>query len=187
MNRPDPFREPFQLHDRLVRPDLNRISRPDGPDGAETAVQVEPRVMAVLLALAEQPGAVVTRLDLLDTVWRDTVEFGTMIRQVRGPGTLIPEQTRWITAVTAGRIEQIMSLPGTEVGEGALIMRMSNPDVDMQLLTARQQQSQAEAALAQLRVNIAHVVDHAKRTVTEERLPDAEPVPVANRAAHHPS
>jgi len=88
------------------------------------------------------------------TVWRDTVEFGTMIRQVRGPGTLIPEQTRWITAVTAGRIEQIMSLPGTEVGEGALIMRMSNPDVDMQLLTARQQQSQAEAALAQLRATL---------------------------------
>jgi HlyD family secretion protein len=88
------------------------------------------------------------------TVWRDTVHFGTMIRQVRGPGTLIPEQMRWITAVTAGRIEQIMSLPGTEVGEGAVIMRMSNPDVDMQLLTARQQLSQAEAALAQLRTTL---------------------------------
>ena len=43
------------------------------------------------------------------TVWRDTVQHGTMIRQVRGPGTLVPEQMRWITAVTAGRIEQIMS------------------------------------------------------------------------------
>lgn len=88
------------------------------------------------------------------TVWRDTVEHGTMIRQVRGPGTLVPEQMRWITAVTAGRIEQIMSLPGTTVGEGDLIMRMSNPDVDMQLLTARQQQSAAEAALAQLRTTL---------------------------------
>ncbi len=88
------------------------------------------------------------------TVWRDTVEFGTMIRQVRGPGTLIPEQMRWITAVTAGRIEQIMSLPGTEVGEGEIIMVMSNPDVDMQLLQAQQQLSQARAALAQLRTNL---------------------------------
>ena len=88
------------------------------------------------------------------TVWRDTVERGTMIRQVRGPGTLIPEQMRWITAVTAGRIEQIISLPGTEVEEGSLIMRMSNPDVDMQLLTAQQQLSQAYAALAQLRTNL---------------------------------
>jgi len=85
------------------------------------------------------------------TVWRDTVEQGTMVRQVRGPGTLVPEQMRWITAVTAGRIEQILSLPGTEVQAGDLIMRMSNPDVDMQLLQAQQQLSQAEAALAQLR------------------------------------
>ena len=88
------------------------------------------------------------------TVWRDTVEFGTMIRQVRGPGTLVPEQMRWITAVTAGRIEQILALPGTEVDAGALIMRMSNPDVDMQLLQAQQQLSQARAALAQLRTSL---------------------------------
>ncbi len=88
------------------------------------------------------------------TVWRDTVEHGTLIRQVRGPGTLVPEQMRWITAVTAGRIEQILSLPGTEVEAGALIMRMSNPDVDMQLLQAQQQLSQARAALAQLRTTL---------------------------------
>jgi multidrug resistance efflux pump len=88
------------------------------------------------------------------TVWRDTVEQGTMIRQVRGPGTLVPEQMRWITAVTAGRIEQILSLPGTEVAEQDLIMRMSNPDVDMQLLQAQQQLSQAVANLAQLRTNL---------------------------------
>jgi HlyD family secretion protein len=88
------------------------------------------------------------------TVWRDTVEHGTMIRQVRGPGTLVPEQTRWITAVTAGRIEQILSLPGTEVQAGDLIMRMSNPDVDMQLLQAQQQLSQALAGLAQLRTSL---------------------------------
>jgi len=61
---------------------------------------------------------------------------------------------RWITAVTAGRIEQILSLPGTEVDAGDLIMRMSNPDVDMQLLQAQQQLSQAQAALAQLRTSL---------------------------------
>lgn len=88
------------------------------------------------------------------TVWRDTVEHGTMIRQVRGPGTLVPEQMRWITAVTAGRIEQIMSLPGAEVKQGDVIMRMSNPDVDMQLLQAQQQLSQARASLVQLRTSL---------------------------------
>ena len=49
------------------------------------------------------------------TVWMDTVAHGTMIRQVRGPGTLVPEQMRWITALTAGRVEQIMILPGTDI------------------------------------------------------------------------
>jgi multidrug resistance efflux pump len=88
------------------------------------------------------------------TVWRDTVVHGTMIRQVRGPGTLVPEQMRWITAVTAGRIEQIISLPGTAVNQGEVIMRMSNPDVDMQLLQAEQQLSQARAGLAQLRTSL---------------------------------
>jgi multidrug resistance efflux pump len=89
-----------------------------------------------------------------NVVWRDTVEFGTLIRQVRGPGTLVPEQRRFITAVTPGRIEQIISLPGTQVQAGDVIMRMSNPDVDMQLLQAQQQLSEARAQLAQLRTNL---------------------------------
>ena len=88
------------------------------------------------------------------TVWRDTVVHGTMVRQVRGPGTLVPEQMRWITAVTPGRIEQILSLPGTEVKAGDLIMRMSNPDVDIQVLQVQQQLSQARVALAQLRTSL---------------------------------
>lgn len=78
-------------------------------------------------------------------IWSDTVRHWTLTRQVRGSGTLVPEQMRWSTAVTAGRIEQILALPGTEVGTGDLIMRMSNPDVDMQLLQAQQQLSQARA------------------------------------------
>jgi len=88
------------------------------------------------------------------TVWQDTVEHGTLIRQVRGPGTLVPEQMRWITAQTAGRIDVILALPGTDVKAGDVIMRMSNPDVDMALLTAQQQLSSAQAQLAQLRANL---------------------------------
>ncbi|MFT5784120.1 MAG: Tol biopolymer transport system component/DNA-binding winged helix-turn-helix (wHTH) protein [Candidatus Krumholzibacteriia bacterium] len=67
MNHPETFRPPFRLNQWLVQPDLNRISGPDG------TTQVEPRVMAVLLALAQRPGDVLTRLELLDLVWGDTV------------------------------------------------------------------------------------------------------------------
>ncbi|HZD04080.1 MAG TPA: hypothetical protein VE173_04155, partial [Longimicrobiales bacterium] len=88
------------------------------------------------------------------TTWMDTVERGTLIRMVRGPGTLVPEQARWITAVTNGRIERIHLLPGAEVGPGDVIMELSNPDVQMQLLDAQTQLSAAQSALAQLRASV---------------------------------
>jgi len=86
--------------------------------------------------------------------WTDTVEYGTMIRQIRGPGTLVPEQARLITAVTNGRVEGIELLPGASVEEGDVILRMSNPDVDVQLLQTQTQLSTAESALLQLRANL---------------------------------
>ncbi len=85
------------------------------------------------------------------TVWMDTVQRGTMVRQVRGPGTLVPEQMRWITAVTAGRVEERIVLPGTEVTAETIIMRLSNPDVEVQMLQAQQQLSSAQANLISLR------------------------------------
>ena len=85
------------------------------------------------------------------TVWMDTVQHGTMVRQVRGPGTLVPEQMRWITALTAGRVERVIVLPGTVVEDNTVIIQMSNPDVEVQLLTARQALNTAEAALIQSR------------------------------------
>ncbi len=88
------------------------------------------------------------------TVWMDTVQHGTMIRQVRGPGTLVPEQMRWVTALTAGRVEQIIVLPGTVIEENTVIVRMSNPDVDIALLQAQQALNTAEATLIQTRSNL---------------------------------
>jgi multidrug resistance efflux pump len=90
------------------------------------------------------------------TVWMDTVQYGTMVRQVRGPGTLVPEQMRWVTALTAGRVEQIIVLPGTVIEENTVIIRMSNPDVVVQLLQAQQALSSAEATLIQMGSSLAN-------------------------------
>lgn len=103
-------------------------------------------------ALRSLPSAVPT-VDYA-TVWPDTVVRGPLVRQVRGPGTLVPEQARLITAVTNGRIEEIRLLPGVEVQAGDLILRMSNPDVDMQLLQAQTQLSDARSQLTQLTANL---------------------------------
>jgi len=85
------------------------------------------------------------------TVWMDTVQRGTMVRAVRGNGTLVPEEMRWITAVTAGRIEQRYLQPGATIDSTTVILRLSNPDVEVQLLESQQQLSQAQTQLITLR------------------------------------
>ncbi|HUK64186.1 MAG TPA: hypothetical protein VLV15_12655, partial [Dongiaceae bacterium] len=45
----------------------------------------------------------------------DSVRRGNMVRQVRGPGTLVPEQIRWISAVTSGRVERVLVHSGDHV------------------------------------------------------------------------
>src|SRR5262245_38250927 len=52
-----------------------------------------------------------------ESVVFDTVKRGTIPRQVRGPGTLVPEHLRWVTAVTAGRVERVLAQPGRELEE----------------------------------------------------------------------
>jgi multidrug resistance efflux pump len=118
--------------------------------------------------------------------WVDTVQRGTMVRQVRGPGTLVPEQARWLTAVTNGRIEQIHLLPGAEVEPGDLIMEMSNPDVQMQLLDAQTQLSAARSTLTQLRSNLETQRLQQRGTVATIRtqFQDARRVWETNKRLH---
>jgi HlyD family secretion protein len=86
--------------------------------------------------------------------WRDTVELGEMIRQVGGPGTLVPVEIRIIPAITSGRIEEIYARPGTQVQPNTPLMRLTNPDVQLQLLEAERQLSNARTALVTLQVNL---------------------------------
>jgi HlyD family secretion protein len=73
------------------------------------------------------------------TVWVDSVKRGQMLRQVRGSGTLVPEDIRWIPATTQGKVERILLRPGAQVTPDTVILELSNPDL---------QQSVKEAELA---------------------------------------
>ncbi|MDE0040215.1 MAG: HlyD family efflux transporter periplasmic adaptor subunit [Gammaproteobacteria bacterium] len=86
-----------------------------------------------------------------DTIWIGTVEQGTFVREASGTGTLVPIERRWITAATAGRVEEILVQPGSNVAPDTVLLRLSNPDVEVQLLDARQQLADAEAELVALR------------------------------------
>ena len=77
-----------------------------------------------------------------------------MIRQVRGTGTLVPEDLRWIPATTSGRVERIIVKPGTEVAQGTIILELSNPALEQELNDAQLKVKSAEASLANLRVQL---------------------------------
>jgi HlyD family secretion protein len=94
------------------------------------------------------------------TVWTDTVRQGTMLREVRGPGTLVPEQIRWITAVTAGRVERILAEPGITVDAETPLLALSNPDVQREALEAQRQLVGAEAE----RANLAATLENQRLT-----------------------
>jgi HlyD family secretion protein len=88
------------------------------------------------------------------TIWTEVVKRGEMVRQVRGPGTLVSEQIRWIVALTAGRVERILLDPGAEVDSSTVIMFLSNPDVEIQALEAQRQLTSEEAYLVELKTRL---------------------------------
>jgi HlyD family secretion protein len=88
------------------------------------------------------------------TVWIDTVQRGEMLREVRGLGTLVPEEIRWIPAVSEGRVERIVVLPGSRVRADTVILELSNPELELLALEAESQLRAAEAQLAELRVRL---------------------------------
>jgi HlyD family secretion protein len=88
------------------------------------------------------------------TVWRDTVKRGPMLRQVRGLGTLVPEDIRWIPATTQGRVDKIILRPGTTVQAQSVILELINPQLEQELHDAELKVRAAEATLDSLRVQV---------------------------------
>ncbi len=88
------------------------------------------------------------------TLWVDTVRRGAFVRQVRAPGTLVPEHVRLVSALTAGRVEQMLVRPGTPVEAGTVLLELSNPEVQLELLEAERQLGAAEAQLVSVRTQL---------------------------------
>ncbi|HWP36689.1 MAG TPA: HlyD family efflux transporter periplasmic adaptor subunit [Gemmatimonadales bacterium] len=103
------------------------------------------------------------------SVWFDTVQRGPMLRQVRGPGTLVPEQVRWVSALTQGRVERILVEPGEEVTEQTILLELSNPDQQLRALNADQQLAAAEAQLVNLRSTLQSQLLAQEATVAQTR------------------
>lgn len=127
------------------------IARPAKP---KTGRAVGIAAAVVIIALAAwglsrlQPAVPTVELATLLT---DSVRQGDVVRDVRGPGNLVPERIRYITPVTNGRVERVVALVGQPLAAGDLILVMSSPDQQAQTARAIQQVRQAELDLATLR------------------------------------
>ncbi|HEV3410102.1 MAG TPA: efflux RND transporter periplasmic adaptor subunit, partial [Chthoniobacterales bacterium] len=88
------------------------------------------------------------------TVWIDTVKRGPMVRQVRGLGTLVPEEIRWIAARTEARVDKIVVRPGARVEPDTVILELTSPEVEQAARDAESQYAAAEAELTTLRATL---------------------------------
>lgn len=90
------------------------------------------------------------------TIWTDTVQRGPMLRQVRGPGSLVPEAEgiRWASASTDGRVERLLVAPGAAVKPDTALLEMSNPELSRDALDADWQLKAAEAEAANVHVKL---------------------------------
>jgi len=131
----------------IARPDQKRQKRLRRIGYGAIAVVVMGGTTVGLSRL--KPGAPVVERG---TVWIDTVKRGPMVRDVRGQGTLVPEDIRWIAATTQGRVERILLRPGAHVTATSVILDLSNPQLAQELQDAQLKSSGAEATLATVRV-----------------------------------
>jgi len=89
------------------------------------------------------------------SIWIDTVKQGPMVREVRGIGTLVPEDIRWITATTEATVDRIVTLPSPDVLKpDTVILELRDQKVQQALLDAELELKAVEADLASLRVRL---------------------------------
>ena len=110
-----------------------------------------------------------------DTIYLDTVQRGPMVRQVRGTGTLVPEQIRWIPATTDGTVERILIRPGALVTPASVIVELSNSELEQTALEARLNLEAAEARFTNRQVEVKRDILNQQATLatTEAQLKTA--------------
>ena len=146
----------------VARPDLARKKR------KRRLIIIGASVLALVII-----GVVISRLKpaaiSVDraSVWVDTVKRGPMLRQVRGLGTLVPEDIRWIATSKEGRVEKIIVRPGARVQPDTLILELTSPDLEQAALDAQSLYKAAEAELTTLRATLQRELLNQESTTAQ--------------------
>ena len=90
------------------------------------------------------------------TVWTDVVKRGPLLRQVRGPGTLVPreDRIRLIPSETEATVVRLRVLPGAKVEPDTVLMDLVDPTLQQELLDAQLALKGAEADYINTRAKV---------------------------------
>jgi HlyD family secretion protein len=133
----------------VARPDLGARKR---KRRLITIIASAVGVVLISIALSRLKPAVPT-VDR-STVWIDTVKHGSIVREVRGLGTLVPEQIRWLATNTEARVDKVILRPGAQVEPDTLILELSSPELEQAAHDAESKAKAAEADLTSLRATL---------------------------------
>ena len=100
------------------------------------------------------------------TLWPDTVKRGPMVREVRGLGTLIPEDILWIQAEFESQVGKILCQSGDNVETGTVLLVLTNPQMEADATDYEWQTKQAEANYADLKVRLQSQTFDQQSTVS---------------------
>jgi len=123
---------------------------------AVIGVVVALAVVAVSVAVSRLEPALPSVANAQSTLWIRTVRRGPMVREVRGAGTLVPEEIRWIPSTTSGRVKRIVLRPGAQVEPGTVILELDNPDLRQSVTSAALDWKTAVAQLANQKATLAN-------------------------------
>lgn len=107
-------------------------------------------VSAVGFAGGDGPARRVER----NSIYTATVERGPMLRSVHARGVMVPRKIRWVTAETAGRVEEIRVQPGTRVAGDQVLVVLANSDLELQTLEAESELATARAQLVDIQAQL---------------------------------
>lgn len=103
------------------------------------------------------------------TLWKGSVARGTIPRNVRGMGTLVPEEIRYVPAISTGRIEKRLVQPGAQVKADTVLFELTNPEIQQAFVDAESQLRGAQANLTTLKVQLDKTILDQEATLLQAK------------------
>src|SRR5215469_7813622 len=148
----------------IQRPDISRVRKVRQMVYLLLALILTGSV-AIGVSRLRPAGPVVSRA----AIWTDQVKRGSMLREVHGVGTLVPEKIRWIPAQSDSRVERIALRPGAEVKPNSIILELTNPELKRAALDAEYELKAAEADYQSLEAQLTNELLNQKAAAAAVR------------------